>query len=556
MFAALKKVKNGIMVASGASFVLMGVYGLHIFDAEGASADTRLVSIASTGSGEYVTISSGGDINMTIVPTADGTLGAVESDVTVKTSVASGYSLYLNMANSAGSNVLYNTTDTSSYLSAAAGTPSTPATLAINQWGFAIANNTTDKSSNLGTFSDSYTTPEPLSTSLWSLIPTMTDASYTGKIKETSAADTTGTTLPVYIGAKIDNNLAAGNYNGYITFSAMANYSATAGTATISPTTAGPGDTVTITTTTNSAMNVASDQISVSVGGYNCQNPTANTATGTLVLTCTLPTNIPAGTYSGSNIVVTVAKFGMTYTVTNNLTVANGTSLQNSATPLTMQNVTPSMCNNTPLYSVSGETYWLVDSRDGNYYGVRKLADNKCWMVTNLKLAGGTTISSADSNLSSGSYKLPNSSTSGFDSDTGQFMYNGNDTTGAYYSYLTATAGTGASVTSDGGQASGSICPKKWRLPTGNASTGEFTALYSAYGSNKTNLDAAWSPVYVGLYNGSTLYDSGTLAYWWSSTSVSSTNARYLGENTSGGINPANSNRRRNGFSVRCVLGS
>ena len=148
MFAALKKVKNGIMVASGASFVLMGVYGLHIFDAEGASADTRLVSIASTGSGEYVTISSGGDINMTIVPTADGTLGAVESDVTVKTSVASGYSLYLNMANSAGSNVLYNTTDTSSYLSAAAGTPSTPATLATNQWGFAIANNTTDKSTN------------------------------------------------------------------------------------------------------------------------------------------------------------------------------------------------------------------------------------------------------------------------------------------------------------------------------------------------------------------------------------------------------------------------
>ena len=110
-------------------------------------------------------------------------------------------------------------------------------------------------------------------------------------------------------------------------------------------------------------------------------------------------------------------------------------------------------------------------------------------------------------------------------------------------------------MTSDGGQASGSICPKKWRLPTGNASTGEFTALYSAYGSNKTNLDAAWSPVYVGLYNGSTLYDSGTLAYWWSSTSVSSTHARYLGENTSGGINPANSNRRRNGFSVRCVLG-
>ena len=111
-------------------------------------------------------------------------------------------------------------------------------------------------------------------------------------------------------------------------------------------------------------------------------------------------------------------------------------------------------------------------------------------------------------------------------------------------------------MTSDGGQASGSICPKKWRLPTGNASTGEFTALYSAYGSNKTNLDAAWSPVYVGGYLGSTLYDSGTDVHWWSSTSVSSTNARNLSENTSGGIDPANYYYRRNGFSVRCVLGS
>ena len=111
-------------------------------------------------------------------------------------------------------------------------------------------------------------------------------------------------------------------------------------------------------------------------------------------------------------------------------------------------------------------------------------------------------------------------------------------------------------MTSDGGQASGSICPKKWRLPTGNASTGEFTALYSAYGSNKTNLDAAWSPVYVGYYNGSTLYYSGTNVHWWSSTSLSSTNARNLYESTSGGIYPADNTIRRYGFSVRCVLGS
>ena len=221
--------------------------------------------------------------------------------------------------------------------------------------------------------------------------------------------------------------------------------------------------------------------------------------------------------------------------------------------PTTMQEMTYDYCSDV---MAENDTLELADERTSDItYTIKKLADSNCWMIDNLRLPGGTTITSADSNVTS-DYTLPSSSTTGFDSDTGQFMYNGNDTTGAYYSYLTATAGTGASVTSDGGQASGSICPKKWRLPTGNASTGEFTALYSAYGSNKTNLDAAWSPVYVGYYYGSTLYQSGTGALWWSSTSVSSTRARDLYENASGGINPASSGNRRRGFSVRCVLGS
>ena len=366
-----------------------------------ASAETTHVAIASTGNNSYVSITNATELAFTVTPASSGTMGAAREDITVSTNIDTGYALYLNMSASSGTNTLYNSSDTSSYLSPASGTISTPAVLGNNQWGFAIPSSVT--SLTTGTFSSSYTTPIPDENTLWAYIPTMNDASYSGKVQQTNSANTEGVTTPFYIGAKIDNNLSAG-------------------TATISPTTAGPGDTVTITTTTYSALDVSSDQISVSIGGYTCQNPVANTSTGTLIITCTLPTNIPTGTYNGSSIIVSVAKFGMTYTVSDNLTITDGTSLQNSATPLTMQNVTPSMCNNTPLYSVSGETYWLVDSRDGNYYGVRKLADGKCWMVTNLKLAGGTTISSADSNLSSGSYKLPNSSTSGFSDDTVQCM--------------------------------------------------------------------------------------------------------------------------------------
>ena len=282
-----------------------------------ASADNMLVGFSSTGNNTYVSVSNDDEALTTIVPSSEGSLGAVQSDVLVSTNVSTGYSLYLNMSASSGTNTLYNSSDTSNYISPASGTISTPATLSNNQWGFAVLSSTSDLAPGVGTFSSSYATPIPDSSTLWAYVPTMNDATYSGKIKQTSTADTTG----------------------------------------------------------------------------------------------------------------------------------------------------------------------------------------------------------------------------------------------AYYSYLTATAGTGASVTNDGGQASGSICPKKWRLPTGNASTGEFTALYSAYGSNKTNLDAAWSPVYVGHYGGSTLYHSGTYAYWWSSTSVSSANARFLAENTSGDIDPAASSYRRHGFSVRCVLG-
>ena len=33
-----------------------------------------------------------------------------------------------------------------------------------------------------------------------------------------------------------------------------------------------------------------------------------------------------------------------------------------------------------------GQTLELTDSRDGNTYKVRKLADGQCWMIQNLRL--------------------------------------------------------------------------------------------------------------------------------------------------------------------------
>lgn len=229
---------------------------------------------------------------------------------------------------------------------------------------------------------------------------------------------------------------------------------------------------------------------------------------------------------------------------------------------LNMQDVTAAMCS----AASTGSVYTLTDSRDGKKYLAGKLADGKCWMLQNLALAGGTTLNTTTSNVS---YTLPSSSTSGFNSDTTAFMYNGSHTdgtadstsnTGAYYSFLAATAGTG---TGSSGNASGNICPKGWRLPTGGGN-GEFVALAKAYGGTGNEYDAnikygssfsnAYKVALVGYYD-SGLRGSGSYGGWWASTINNSLYGWNFSINTSNG-NPLISNRKWYGFSIRCIFGS
>ncbi len=83
---------------------------------------------------------------------------------------------------------------------------------------------------------------------------------------------------------------------------------------------------------------------------------------------------------------------------------------------------------------------------------------------------------------------------------------------GNYYFWNTATAGTGGSITVAGQNATGSICPKGWRLPS-NSGDSTFETLLSAYGiaSNASNssddTNAIPNPT-SGIYNiaGAPLY--------------------------------------------------
>lgn len=272
----------------------------------------------------------------------------------------------------------------------------------------------------------------------------------------------------------------------------------------------------------------------------------------------------------------------------------------------TMQEMTTEIC----AKAASSASKQLRDTRDGKYYWVSKLADGKCWMTQNLDfdLSTSTTLTPSTSDVSSNwapGYSTASSATSStiLASDTGTRSWNlGNYriknpasssncsypknsaadcssqftayTTptsangdvnahyilGNHYQWNAATAGTGGTITS--GQASSSVCPKGWKLPTSNTSTtGSFGGLINAsnIGSNVTTLTSA--PYYFvrgGLIdqNASILYaDAGASGYYWSSTpSSNGVNAYNLYFSSTASINTSDSaGTRRYGRSVRCI---
>ena len=196
----------------------------------------------------------------------------------------------------------------------------------------------------------------------------------------------------------------------------------------------------------------------------------------------------------------------------------------------TMQEMTSTICAD----AAENDTAQLTDTRDGKQYWVTKLADGNCWMTQNLDLditesglsANDTdidadwissnayppisTVTSISQDDFYGSYDLGdylqisfggssydvagNVSDAGFlnvsgsewsdtyvangeiisdwtTADQTNHTYDAHYLIGNYYSWMDATAGTGYGLTN--GNASGSICPKNWHLP----SQDDFSAL-------------------------------------------------------------------------------
>lgn len=256
------------------------------------------------------------------------------------------------------------------------------------------------------------------------------------------------------------------------------------------------------------------------------------------------------------------------------------TELANN-TPI--QDVNRLQCNALPIYTGSNPAAirTVTDNRDGTTrnYEIAKLADNNCWMLTNLKLGkttGTTTLTPANTNIAT-NFTLPQLITTGatsYDNPQAIGPVPGDTSSGAtnygyLYNWPAATAGeTRTTMPAGSGNAPYSICPKNWRLPVGgdyNSGIGEFADLDKAFGGNGMNQEsgpsiAKWN--YTGPLKGvlSGFWDSGFYNQSsWGNLWSSSANPGGSGGAFGAYFGPSDvflgGNYYRDvGFAVRCLL--
>ena len=212
-------------------------------------------------------------------------------------------------------------------------------------------------------------------------------------------------------------------------------------------------------------------------------------------------------------------------------------TLTGKSSILYMQNFTAAQCQS----QASNGNVTAVDARDNNSYTVHYI-NGACWMTQNLRLAGGTTLTTSDSNVTR-NYTLPTTQLAGNRNSytEPQTTISSNTSYGGYYNYCAASAGTVCSSSSVQ-DATQDICPKGWRLPTYNEQSGI------------TSYTSAFSPVFSGYYDNGTLRNTGSYGRWWSATAGSFGGQYYL--NYSYGILRTAGSDKYYGYSVRCIRSS
>ena len=185
----------------------------------------------------------------------------------------------------------------------------------------------------------------------------------------------------------------------------------------------------------------------------------------------------------------------------------------------------------------------VTDARDGKSYTVAKFG-NYCYMLSNLRLDGGTTLHGTDSHVSA-DYILPNDTgASGWKSDYCQ-PYMATKNYEYYYNWPAATARTNETSSTtfcknDTSNSVGDICPLNWSLPT-----------YSDI-SPADLWSGGTNPGALSTSGGFSDNNVGSYGYWWSSVRYNDYIAYYLSFSGSNAVRYDNKYKRQ-GYSVRCM---
>lgn len=252
-------------------------------------------------------------------------------------------------------------------------------------------------------------------------------------------------------------------------------------------------------------------------------------------------------------------------------------------------------CNNMSV----GDITALTDNRDGNTYAIAKYADNKCWMMENMRLDlsdQNLVINNTNTNNPTASFitainNHPASSTSFCENTNSacidQVKFNTNninrnltaaydtaDTTsswysyGVYYNWYAATAGNGTySLTSAGIIVDGDLCPAGWHLPTGYGGDGELALLDKAYNGSGSNQESGttglngskrWrnfplNYIYSGEWRSNSTLNRGASGGYFSASNFNAQRSYNLWLRSTAVNMNSNSNPKYRGQAIRCI---
>ena len=306
--------------------------------------------------------------------------------------------------------------------------------------------------------------------------------------------------------------------------------------------------------------------------GTTFQYTRSNNGQAFCITATTTKANIPAYTISSDN---KTPREGTCPGHTGPSTGGGGGGTIANNSPI--QDITQSQCQALPTFTGSNTDAirTVTDNRGGTTqtYRIAKLADNKCWMLDNLKLgstSGSITLTPSDSNVSS-NFTLPQLTTGGgyeYDNPRAYGPVPGDSAYGYLYNWSAATAGATRTTNPAGsGNATNSICPAGWRLPSGGSTSSDFGQLDQAFGgtgnavwSGQPNI-AHWQPnaafrgAFAGYWGGS-FYDQGSSGLWWSSSAYpSNADLAFFAYVDPGFVGPGDDGYYRHyGYGVRCLL--